>query len=62
MTSVTGPVSRFLHIWPYRSLDERVRLRAKAVADGVWPPPGGPGQLTAQQSDIYLPAAFSPLR
>jgi len=62
MTSVTGSVTRFLHIWPYKSLDERTRLRDKAVADGVWPPPGGPSHLLAQQSDIYLPAPFSPLK
>jgi hypothetical protein len=62
MTSVTGAVARFLHIWPYRSYDDRARLREKAVADGVWPPPGGPGHLLSQQADIYLPAAFSPMR
>src|SRR5580704_17082694 len=39
MTSVTGAVTRFLHVWPYKSFDERARLRAKAAADGVWPPP-----------------------
>jgi hypothetical protein len=61
MYSVTGTVTRFLHIWAYRSLDERMRLRAKSVADGVWPPPGGPGHLISQQADIYLPAPFSPL-
>jgi hypothetical protein len=32
------------------------------VADGVWPPPGGPDQLIAQQADIFLPADFSPLQ
>jgi hypothetical protein len=47
---------------PYAGLDERQRLRTKAVADGVWPPPNGPDQLLAQQADIYLPAEFSPLR
>jgi NIPSNAP len=62
MTSVTGAVTRFMHIWPYASLDERVRLRDKAVADGVWPPPGGPSHLASQQVDLYLPAAFSPMR
>jgi hypothetical protein len=61
MTSVTGTVTRFMHIWPYSSLDERMRLREKAVDDGVWPPPGGPAFLASQQSDIYLPAPFSPL-
>jgi NIPSNAP len=62
MSSVTGTVTRFVHIWPYKSLDERGRLRAKAVADGVWPPPGGPAHLAAQHTDIYLPARFSPIR
>ena len=62
MYSVTGPVIRFMHIWPYASLDERQRLRAKAVADGVWPPPGGPDHFTVMQSDIFLPAEFSPMQ
>jgi hypothetical protein len=62
MYSVTGPVTRFMHIWPYASLDERQRLRTKAVADGVWPPPGGPDHFTAMQSDIFLPAEFSPMQ
>jgi len=62
MTSVTGAVTRFLHVWPYQSFDERARLRAKAAADGVWPPPGGPGHLLSQQVDIYLPAPFSPMK
>jgi NIPSNAP len=62
MVAVTGAAIRFLHIWPYKTVDERARLRAKAVADGVWPPPGGPSHLLSQQADIYLPAAFSPIR
>ena len=61
MTSVSGAVTRFMHIWPYKSFDERARLRDKAIADGLWPPPGGPGHLLSQQVDIYLPAAFSPM-
>lgn len=61
MISVTGPVTRFIHIWPYHSVEERGRLRAKAVADKVWPPRGGPAHITAQQSDIYFPVPFSPL-
>ena len=38
MTSVTGAVTRFTHIWPYKSVEERGRLRAKAAEEGVWPP------------------------
>jgi hypothetical protein len=62
MYSVTGPSIRLMHIWPYASLDERQRLRTKAVADGVWPPPDGPSHLLAQQADIFLPADFSPMQ
>ena len=62
MVAVSGTAIRFMHIWPYKSYNERARLREKAVADGVWPPPGGPGHLISQQADIYLPATFSPLR
>lgn len=62
MHSITGTVARFMHIWPYASLDERGRLRAKAVADKLWPPPGGPDHFSAMQSDIYIPAEFSPMR
>jgi len=56
-----GPTPRFMHIWPYQSLDDRQRIRAQAVQLGVWPPRGGPGRLSAQQTDIYIPAAFSPI-
>jgi hypothetical protein len=62
MHSITGTVTRFMHIWPYADLNERARLRAKALADKLWPPPGGPDHLAKMQSDIYVPAAFSPMR
>ena len=62
MHSITGTVTRFMHIWPYADLNERARLRAKAVADKLWPPPGGPDHLAMMQSDIYFAADFSPLR
>jgi hypothetical protein len=62
MYSITGPTPRFVHIWPYASLEERQRIRKEAVEKKIWPPPGGPDRLLAQQTDIYLPAPFSPLR
>jgi hypothetical protein len=62
MYSVSGTVTRFMHLWPYASLDERQRLRSKSVADGVWPPPGGPDHFISMQSDIFLPADFSPMK
>lgn len=62
MYSTTGSTPRFIHVWPYANLEERQRIRKEAVEKKIWPPPGGPDRLLAQQTDIYLPASFSPLR
>lgn len=62
MYALTGIVPRFMHIWPYASLNDRARLREAAVKQGVWPPPGGLDHLETMESEIYLPADFSPLR
>jgi hypothetical protein len=62
MYSTTGAVVRFMHIWPYPSLEVRAQTRKTAVETGVWPPPGGPGQLLTMVNAIFLPAAFSPIR
>jgi NIPSNAP len=53
---------RLTQIWPYRSLEERSKARGQSVADGNWPPKGGPDWLTPDmRSTIALPMAFSPL-
>jgi hypothetical protein len=62
MYSVTGVVTRFMHIWPYPSLDVRAATRKTAIETGVWPPPGGPDHLLTMRTDIFLPASFSPIR
>ena len=62
MYALEGSVPHFVHIWPYRTLEERSTIRARAVEEGVWPPPGGPPYLLKMHSDIYLPAPFSPAR
>ena len=62
MVALDGPL-RFTNVWAYPSVDERSRLRAAAVAEGIWPPPGGPGHLTTQMSSVIaLPTAISPLK
>lgn len=54
---------RITHIWPFRSLEERARIRAESVEVGVWPPKGGPAWLTTNmKSTICLPTAVSPLK
>ena len=52
----------FMHIWPYKSLDDRATIRAKTVAEGIWPPEGYADQIVAQVSEIFVAAPFSPLR
>ncbi|MGH7417438.1 MAG: NIPSNAP family protein [Candidatus Rokuibacteriota bacterium] len=55
-----GEANRFIHIWAYKSLDERAAIRNKAREMGVWPPPGGSDTLLTMANKIMLPAAFSP--
>jgi hypothetical protein len=57
-----GPLNKFIHIWPYPSFDERMRIRKHAVDTGAWPPPGGGDNLVSQENKIMLPAPFSPLQ
>lgn len=61
MYAVSGRVPRFMHIWPFRSLNDRMRLREEAVKRGLWPPPGGLAHIEAMQSEVFLPASFSPV-
>jgi NIPSNAP len=56
-----GPVSTWIHVWPYQDLNERARVRAEAAKSGGWPPPTRP-LLDRQENKILVPAEFSPLR
>jgi len=54
-----GPLNQVIHVWPYASFEERTRVRAEATKAEGWPPKTR--ELTlAQQSEIFLPAPFSP--
>ena len=57
-----GELNKYIHIWPYPSLDQRAAIRAKAVELGVWPPPGGAEVLLTQENKILLPSSFSPMQ
>jgi hypothetical protein len=56
-----GRTPRYLHIWPYATLEQRLDVRSRAVADGVWPPENSGPQLLEMRSTVCLPASFSPL-
>lgn len=52
-----GPLNQVVHIWPYDDMNHRAEIRAKAIADGAWPPDNA-GIILNMQSDIYYPAPF----
>jgi hypothetical protein len=61
--SELGALNKWVHIWAYRDAAERQRIRAEAVARGVWPPGGSAAGIVARQENVLvMPAAFSPLQ
>lgn len=52
-----GPLNQVVHVWPYEDMNQRGDIRAKAVADGVWPPDTSEF-VTNMKSEIFLPAPF----
>jgi hypothetical protein len=58
-----GPLNQWIHVWAYRNMGERERIRGEATASGIWPPPRHPSvTLLRQESTLAIPASFSPLR
>ena len=55
-----GPLSIWIHVWPYKDLGERARVRASAQQLKNWPPPARE-LYTSQENKILVPADFSPL-
>jgi hypothetical protein len=58
-----GALNKWVHIWAYKDAAERQRIRADAIARGIWPPGGAPaGAMLKQENKLVMPAACSPLR
>ena len=62
MGSVEGAPQKMVHIWPYKTIEDRVKARAQASQEKIWPPPGGSAQLTSLQSELFTATAFSDLK
>jgi len=61
--SELGALNKWVHIWAYKDAGERQRIRAEAVARGIWPPGGAAsGLVVKQENKLVMPAAFSPIR
>ena len=54
-----GPLNEVTHVWTYDNLDQRLEVRTAAIKAGVWPPPTQ-DLVLSMQSEIFLPAPFSP--
>jgi len=58
-----GALNQWVHVWAYKNMGERERIRGEAVKAGIWPPPRHESvQLLKQESTLCIPASFSPLR
>ena len=60
-TTELGSLNKFLHMWVYKDLNERVRVRDESRKGGQWPPQAGV-RPHRQENKVLMPAAFSPLR
>jgi hypothetical protein len=56
-----GGLNQWIHIWAYKSLDERMAVRKTMQEQGVWPPPP-PVPTLRQEAKIMLAAPFSPVQ
>jgi len=54
-----GPLNEIVHVWGYRDLAERARIRAEAAKDANWPPKIAEF-VRAQNAEILAPFPFVP--
>jgi hypothetical protein len=54
-----GPLNQVIHVWPYKDLNERARIRGEALKGGKWPPKVQEFCVD-QMAEIYVPTSFSP--
>src|SRR3984893_14238524 len=54
-----GSLNQVIHVWPYKDFEERTRVRAESQELQGWPP-NTREFVVEQQSEVFLPAPFSP--
>jgi len=54
-----GELNQIIHVWPYKDMAERDRIRAESTKDPNWPPKIQEF-IVKQKSEIMVPAPFSP--
>jgi NIPSNAP len=65
-TTEIGDISQIVHIWAYKSLDDRLERRDRMAADSRWQAFGSKVKaldiLVSMESRIMRPTDFSPLQ
>jgi len=65
-TTEIGDISQIVHIWAYKSLDDRIERRDRMAADSRWQEFGRKVKaldiLVSMESRIMRPTEFSPLK
>lgn len=56
-----GGLNRFTHVWVYKDLNERARVRAESRGGTHWPPKVNVRPVR-QENKILMPASFSPVK
>jgi len=57
--SEVGALNQIIHVWAYDNFQHRADIRAAAQKEEGWPPPIREF-VTDQQSEVFIPAPFSP--
>jgi hypothetical protein len=60
-TSELGGLNKLVHVWVYKDLNERSRVREEARKGGHWPPQPGVRPIR-QENKLLIPAPFSPIQ
>ena len=60
MSSEIGDLNKWIHIWPYKDLNDRSKVRAEAIQNPNWPPPTREF-LVKQENKLMVPSSFSPM-
>src|SRR5260370_32966459 len=61
-TSELGGLNKFTHIWVYKDVNERARVREESRRPGGARPPQAGVRPVRQENKLLIPAAFSPVR
>ena len=48
-----GGTNNFIHVWAYKSFEERARVRAETREKGVWPSPKAPSDPSHKRASFY---------